>query len=118
MSCDRTQTQVQWEAIVHVGKGGGIPHQGVALARQQQWNRDVSIVLAEFHSGSAVVEQATLMLSQTVESLREVRRKSIFDVQCFLSIQLDGFVSSRDRVSLPQKGLACQRAVLNVPPLQ
>ncbi len=96
MSCQRTQIQVEWEAIVDVGKGSGIPHQGVALARQQQWNRDVSIVLAEFHGGSAVVEQATLMLTQTVETLREVRRKPIFDVECFLAVQLDGFVSSRN----------------------
>src|SRR5438270_3867390 len=58
------------------------------------------------------------MLPQTVEPLREVCRKSIFDVKCFLAVQLDRFMGSRDRVSLPQKGLACQRAVLYVSAFQ
>src|SRR5271165_2758272 len=58
------------------------------------------------------------MLSQTVEPLREVSRKSIFDVESFLAIQLDRIVSSGDGVSLAQQGLSRQRAVGDVPPLQ
>jgi hypothetical protein len=100
VSGKRADAQVQWEAIVHVGEGGSIPHQRVALAGQEQGNRDIGIVLAEFYGGSAVIEQATLMLSQAVEPLGKVSRKSIFDMESFLAIQLSGIICPRDGVSL------------------
>jgi hypothetical protein len=56
MPCERPQVKVKREAIVDVSEGSGIPHQRVALGRQQQRDSNISIVLAEFHGRSAVVE--------------------------------------------------------------
>src|SRR5258706_3419017 len=58
------------------------------------------------------------MLSQAVEPLREVSRKSIFEMKGVLTIQLNRIIGSRDGVSLAQEGFSRPRAVLDVPPLQ
>lgn len=77
MAGERTQVQFQ---------GKPIPHQRVALARHEQRDRDIGVVLREIDAGTAVIEQSTLMLSQPVEPLVEAGREPVFKMKGLLVV--------------------------------
>src|SRR4029078_5062746 len=87
------------------------PVETVALARQQQGDRDVGIVLGNIHRLTAIVPYPRLMLPESIESFaRAVNVDERFRAVCVLPLDLDrGQLPRR----LLQQLLALEIAVSN-----
>ena len=100
---DGSQLQLKRKAIVEVGERRRVPHQPVALARNQQRDRDIGVVLAQLDRGAAIVEHAALMLAQPVERFRDRGRKAVRDAVGVIAIELDRLIGARDAVAFVQQ---------------
>ncbi len=103
---DGSEDQLQRKAVVNVRERGRVPHQCIAFARNKGGNRDIRVVLSQFHRGAAIVEQAALVLAKPVERLQCDRRERIRDAQGVIAVQPDGLVGSRTVRALPQQVFA------------
>ena len=98
------------KAIVDVGEGRRVPHQPITLARYQQRNCDVGIVLTQFDGRAAVVEHTALMLPKTVEGLDRNGREAVGDAVGALAVHLRRLIGAGNAVSLAQQIVAVHRA--------
>ena len=99
----RGQLHIEGKAIVEVSERRRVPHQPIAFARNQQRNRDIGVVLPQFHRGAAIVEHAALVLPQSIHRLRNCGRESVRDTIGVIAIELDRFVGPRDAGSFVQQ---------------
>src|SRR5665213_1545443 len=98
-----SQLQIEREAIVEVGECRRVPQQPVALARNQQRDRHIGVVLTQLYCRSSIVEHATLMLTQSVESLCNRWRKAVRDAVGVIAIELDRLIGARYAVAFVQQ---------------
>src|ERR1019366_6091927 len=100
---DGSQLQIEREAIVEVGERRRVPQQPVALASSQHDHRAMGVVLTQLYCRSSIVEHATLMLTQSVESLCNRWRKAVCDAVGVIAIELDRLIGARYAVAFVQQ---------------
>ena len=111
---DGSELQIEREAIVKIGERRRVPHQPVALARNQQRDRDIGVVLTQFDCRSAIVEHAVLMLTQPVESFCNRWRKAVSDAVGVIAIEIDRLVGARDAVAFVQQRFSACGAKIEI----
>ena len=94
------------EAVVDLGERGGVPHQRVAAAGDQQRNGDIGVVLRQQHGAAAVVEHAALVLAQAVVGLVGVGKEAVGHVVGLLAVDQGRLVGARHGIALAQQRCA------------
>jgi hypothetical protein len=89
------ELEFEGKAIVSIRQRRCIPLQCITLAGNQERDSNVCIVLAELNCTAAVIEHSALVLTETIESLRRIRREAIGDLESLLSIYLSWFIGTR-----------------------
>ncbi len=69
----RTELKGQRKPVVRISERRGVPQERVALTGNQQRDGNVCVVLSQFDRAATIVEHPTLMLAETVKTLRGIR---------------------------------------------
>ena len=102
---DGIEGELEGEAVVDVGVGGGVPNDSVALGGEEKGDGHVGVVLGDFDGGAAIVEHAALVLAEAVEGFGGVGPETVDDVEGGVAVEGDGRVGAGDAVAFAEKGL-------------
>ena len=102
---DGVEGELEREAVIDVGVGGGVPDDAVAFGGDEEGDGYVGVVLGDFDGGAAIVEHAALVLAEAVEGFGGVGPEAVDDVEGGVVVEGDGVVGAGDAVAFAEEGL-------------